>query len=275
MELFFASNLKLLRKRKGRTQDDVSAATGIKRPTLSGYENSGVFPGMDALIGLSDYFKVAIDTMVRVDLTQFSEFQLSELERGNDVYIRGSNIRILATTVNRNEEENIELVPEKAKAGYSTGYADPEFISDLPRFYWPFLSQNKKYRTFQIAGDSMYPVPDGSWITAEFVQDWHTVVSGKPYIVVTIADGVVFKIVDNLLQDEGRLRLYSLNSFYTPYDVVVTDVKEVWRFVHLISNEIPEPDNSGDGLSRKVFELSREIDVIKQGMEAWNKIKLG
>ncbi len=266
MEVFFASNLKLLRKRKGRTQDDVSAAIDIKRPTLSGYENSGVFPGVEALISLSDYFKVSIDTLVRVDLSMFSEFQLSELERGNDVYIRGTNIRILATTVDRNAEENIELVPEKAKAGYSTGYADPEFISDLPRFYLPFLSQNKKYRTFQISGDSMLPVPDGSWVTAEFVQDWHSIISGKPYVILTLGDGVVFKIVDNLLQDEGKLRLYSLNSFYTPYDVFVTDIKEIWRFTHLISNEIPESDNSGNELSRKVFELSREMDIIKKRM---------
>jgi len=264
MEVFFASNLKLLRKRKGRTQDDVSAATDIKRPTLSGYENSGVFPSVEALVCLSDYFKVSIDTLVRVDLAKFSEFQLSELERGNDVHIRGTNIRILATTNNRDAEENIELVPEKAKAGYSTGYADPEFIGELPRFYLPFLARNKKYRTFQISGDSMLPVPDGSWVTAEFVQDWHTITSGKPYIILTLGDGVVFKIVDNLLQDEGKLRLYSLNSFYKPYDVVVADIKEVWRFVNLISNEIPEPDNSGNGLSRKVFELIREMDIIKK-----------
>ncbi len=269
MEIFFASNLKLLRKRKGRTQDDVSAALDIKRPTLSGYENSGVFPSVEALISLSDYFKVSIDTLVRVDLTTLTEFQLSQLERGNDIYIRGTNIRILATTVNRDEEENIELVPEKAKAGYATGYSDPDFISELPRFYLPFLSQNKKFRTFQITGDSMLPVPDGSWVTAEFIQDWYTITSGKPYIILTLGDGVVFKIADNLIQDEGKLRLYSLNSFYKPYDVFVADIKEVWRFVNFISTEIPEADTSGDGLARKVFELSREIDGIKKRMTGY------
>ena len=90
MAIFFASNIKLLRKRKGRTQDDISAALDIKRPTLSGYENSGVFPGVEALMCLSDYFRVSIDTLVRVDLAKLSEFQLSELERGNDIYIRGT-----------------------------------------------------------------------------------------------------------------------------------------------------------------------------------------
>jgi len=264
MEVFFSSNLKLLRKRKGRTQDDVSAATDIKRPTLSGYENSGVFPSVEALIALSDYFKVSIDTLVKVDLNKFSEFQLSELERGNDVYIRGTNIRVLAATVNSDEEENIELVPEKAKAGYTTGYADPEFISDLPRFHLPFLSKNKKYRTFQITGDSMLPIADGSWITTEFVQDWHTIISGKPYIILTLGDGVVFKIADNLIQDEGKLRLYSLNSFYKPYDVPVADIKEVWKFVNFMSTEIPQPELPGDNLAQTVYEMKREMEVMKR-----------
>jgi hypothetical protein len=73
----------------------------------------------------------------------------------------------------------------------------------------------------------------------------------------------VFKIADNLIQDEGKLRLYSLNSLYKPYDVAVTDIKEVWRFTHFISSEIPEADNSGNNLTQKVFELSREIEAIK------------
>jgi transcriptional regulator with XRE-family HTH domain len=264
MDVFFASNLKLLRKRKGRTQDDVAVVTGIKRPTLSGYENSGVFPSVDALIMLSDYLKVSIDTLLRIDLTKLSEFQLSELERGNDVFIRGTNLRVLATTVNSHDEENIELVQEKAKAGYATGYADPEFISELPKFNLPFLSKNKKYRTFQINGDSMLPIPHGSWITAEFVQDWHTISSGKPYIILTISDGVVFKIADNLIQDENKLRLYSLNSLYEPYDASVQDIKEVWRFINFISTDIPEPEAGGHHLSRTVYELKHEMEIMKK-----------
>jgi transcriptional regulator with XRE-family HTH domain len=266
MDIFFASNIKLLRKRRGRTQDDVAAATGIKRPTLSGYENSGVFPGVEALVILSNHFKVSVDTLLKVDLNKLSAFQLSELERGNDVFIRGTNIRVLATTLNSADEENIELVPEKAKAGYSTGYADPEYISDLPKFRLPFLSKNKKFRTFQITGDSMLPIPNGSWVTGEFVQDWYTINSGKPYIIMTLEEGVVFKIVDNLIQDEGKLRLYSLNPLYKPYDVAVADIKEVWCFNHFICSEIPEAD-SGNHLTQKVFELSREIEAIKQRLD--------
>lgn len=79
--MFFSSNIKFLRKRMGRTQDDVAFSLGTKRSTLSGYENSIAEPGMEALVGFSAYFNVAIDTLVKVDLTQLPESQLRQLER--------------------------------------------------------------------------------------------------------------------------------------------------------------------------------------------------
>jgi transcriptional regulator with XRE-family HTH domain len=266
MEFYLTSNIKLLRKRRKRTQDDVATAINIKRATYCGLEIGNSLPSIETLVALSDYFRVAIDTLLKIDLQKLSEFQLSELEKGNDVFIRGSNLRVLATTVNAKNVENIELVPEKAKAGYSTGYADPEYINELPKFQLPFLSKQKKYRTFQITGDSMLPVPDGAWITGEFVQDWHTINSGQPYIILTINDGVVFKIVDNLIQDEGKLRLFSLNQFYKPFDVSINDIKEVWKFIHFISNEIPEQNVSETTLGKMVFELKKDLDQLKQNL---------
>ena len=106
-------------------------------------------------------------------------------------------MRILATTIDRSNKENIELVSEKAKAGYATGYADPEFIRELPVFALPFLSGQKKYRTFQIMGDSMLPIPGGAWVTGEFVQDWYQIPDGAGSIVVTLDEGIVFKIIQN------------------------------------------------------------------------------
>lgn len=267
MEIFLSSNLQILRKRRRKTQDDIASAINIKRTTYTGIEIGNAFPSIEVLVNISNYFGISIDTLLKVDLSKISAYQLSELERGNDVYIRGSQIRILSKTTDKKNQENIELVPEKAKAGYSTGFADPDYINELPKFQLPFLSKNKKYRAFQITGDSMLPIPDGSWITGEFVQDWHTIQSGKPYIILTVNDGIVFKIADNLIQDEGFLRLYSLNSLYKPYDVPVADIKEVWRFINSISAEIPVMENSGDNLNQKIMELTREVEAIKKAIK--------
>jgi transcriptional regulator with XRE-family HTH domain len=132
--MYFASNIKFLRKRRGRTQDDVASALQMKRPTLSGYENGVAQPGIDALVAFSGYYNLSLDTMLKVDLTRLSESQLGELERGYDAYVRGSNLRVLTTTVTPDNRENIELVSEKAKATchYSTCRSCHPTVNTVP-----------------------------------------------------------------------------------------------------------------------------------------------
>ena len=261
--MYFGNNIKFLRKRRNRTQDDVAYALKMKRPTLSGYENGVAEPGISTLTAISKYFGIAVDTLIKIDLSKLSESQLYELERGQDVYLTGGKLRVLSTTVNQENDENIELVPEKAKAGYSSGFADPEFISELPVFQLPFLSKNKKYRTFQLTGDSMLPIPDHSWVTGEYLQDWNMIKSGGAYIILTIDEGIVFKIIENRMKEENKLVLYSLNPLYEPFEVHVNEIREVWRFVNYISSEIPEPVLSPDHLARTVAGLKHEMNLIK------------
>ncbi len=261
--MYFAKNIKFLRNRRGRTQDEVASILGLKRSTLSGYENSVAEPGIEILVAFSKHFEIAVDTMLKIDLTLLRESQLGELERGFDAYLTGSTIRVLATTVNSENSENIELVPEKAKAGYLTGYADPEFIGELPVFNLPFLSSNKNYRTFQLKGDSMLPIPDGSWVTGEYVQDWFDIYDGSAYIVFTMDDGIMFKIAENRIREEGRLNLFSLNPVYEPFSVRVSEVREVWKFIHYISNELPEPVLPEKELLNTVAAMKRDLDQLK------------
>jgi transcriptional regulator with XRE-family HTH domain len=262
-KMFFSTNIKLLRKRMGRTQDDIAYSLSMKRSTLSGYENGIAQPGLEALIEFSRFFKVSIDTMVKVDLGSLPESQISQIERGYDVFKTGSDLRVLATTVDSENTENIEMVNENAKAGYRSGYADPEFIRVLPAFQLPFLSRDRKYRAFQITGDSMDPIPDKSWVVGEFVQNWNNIRSNYPYVILTLEDGIVFKIVENKISSEQILTLHSLNPFYDPYDLHVKDLREVWKFVHYISSEVPAPNLPKDELVKTVVSLQKELKEIQ------------
>lgn len=268
----FGPNIKLLRTRRGRSQEEVAVALDVKRSSWSGYENGTAEPPFDLLLRVSDYFKVSTDKLLKYDLTELSESQLSSLERGWDIDLTGKRLRVLATTVDAEDRENVELVPEKAKAGYRTGYADPEYISILPTFQMPFLSRDKKYRTFQISGDSMPPVSEGAWVTGEYVQNWHTIRDGQPYIVVTKEEGIVFKVVYNQLKEKGSLLLCSTNPIYQPYEVPVGEVLEVWKFVHYISPELPEPNLTRDDLSRTVMDLQKEVSRMRKAMETQGRL---
>ena len=262
----FGPNIKLLRKRSYRSQDEVSGVLDIKRSTWSGYENSTCEPNFGTLVKISEYFKITVDKLLKYDLAKLSESLLTELERGYDIDIGGNRLRVLTTSVNSDNEENIELISEKAKAGYRTGYADPDYIKVLPTFQMPFLSKQKKYRTFPISGDSMPPVNEGAYVTGEYIQNWNTIKNGYPYILLTKEDGIVFKIVENHLDESRSLLLSSTNPLYQPYEVNIADVVEVWKFVNYISPEMPEPNLSRDQLVDTVLNLQREVSKIKQGV---------
>lgn len=261
--MLFAQNIKFLRKRKNRTQDEVAETLGMKRSTLSGYENEVAMPAIPALVQFSNYYGISVDTLVKVDLETLTGHQLYMLEHGEDVFLKGGKLRVLATTVDRENRDNIELVPEKAKAGYTRGFFDPEYISELPRYQLPFLPADRKYRTFQISGDSMLPIPEGAWITGEYVQDWLSLPDGEACIVLTLDEGIVFKIVENHLRDEGLLRLISLNPAYVPYTVHVSEVREIWRFVNYTSAEIPSGNLSNEMIGRALSTIQSDLKEIK------------
>src|SRR6185436_2695770 len=196
--MYFNHNIKLLRTRRNLTQDMVATEMGFSRSTLNSYENGSIKnPTLDALLAFSKYFKVSIDTLVKMDMSKLSQFQLMDLERGNDVYVTGSRLRVLATTVDSQNRENIEVVPLKAKAGYKNGYADPDFVKKLPSFQLPILLSDRKYRMFQISGDSMMPIPDKSWVIGEYLENWYDIKDGEAYIFLTQDEGIVFKVAVN------------------------------------------------------------------------------
>ena len=78
--MFLADNLKFLRKRRKKTQDDVAFALHLKRSTLNGYENAVGEPKLEKLMALADYYRVSMDDLVRKDLSKLPESSLRSLE---------------------------------------------------------------------------------------------------------------------------------------------------------------------------------------------------
>lgn len=234
--MFFGENLQLLRKRKKLTQTALAQDLDLSRTTLVGYEK-GVQPPFPTLIRISEYFKFSLDALIKYRLSTLSEFQFSELERGMGVDLTGRQLRLLTLTADKTGKENIEMVSQKAQAGYMAGYADPEFIAELPKFSLPFLDSSKSYRCFQIQGDSMLPIPDGAWVTASYVQDWTNIKAGTPCIIVTKDDGVVFKLMYPQKNNTQERLLVSSNRIYEPYAISLDSILEVWKFETYHSNE--------------------------------------
>ena len=229
--MHFAENIKFLRKRKKQSQTQLAEELGLTRTTLASYEKN-VQPPFKTLLKMSEYFNFSLDALIKYRLEKLSELQLSQIEKGFDVDITGNKLRLLTISVDKKGKENIEMVPVKAQAGYTSSYSDLDFIASLPKFQLPFLPENKTYRSFQIRGDSMLPVTEGSYI-----ENWEQLKDGTACIVVTKDEGIVFKLVYNRLR-EGKLLLVSTNRNYAPYEIPVTQVLEIWRFETWNSFEI-------------------------------------
>jgi transcriptional regulator with XRE-family HTH domain len=258
---YLGSNIKLLRNRLKKSQDDLATILGIKRSTLNSYENGvALTPPLDLLMKISNYFKFSLDAIIRIDLSKIGEYSLGEMQRGFTKDIEGKNLRVLYSTVDSEDRENIELVPVKSKAGYTAGYNDPEYIGGLPTFQLPFLQKDKKYRAFQLDGDSMLPIPDKAYIVGEYVQNLNTLKDGAAYIIVTLDQGVVFKVLYNQVRKRKKLLLRSLNSAYEPYEIDIEQVIEAWKFVNYFTSEIP--DHSGE-----LATLKKEFKTISERLE--------
>ncbi len=257
------NNLKLLRKNRKMSQEEVSKRLGLTRSTYSGYENGVAEPSLETMVQLSDFYKVGIDELVRKDFATFTEKDWSKIDKGVRVDTKGANLRVLTSVVSKENEEVIEMIPENARAGYASGYSDPEYISVLPTFSLPFLSKEKKYRSFPISGDSMPPVSHGSQVIAEYVQNWESIKEGKPYIIVTKNDGIVFKLIARVNGRQDVFQLISTNPLYAPYIVNVNDILEIWRFVNYISNDLPSVKLSDNQIAQSIKDLQKEVVNLK------------
>ena len=257
------NNLKLLRKHFAKSQDEVSKSLGLNRSTYSGYENAVAQPSLEIISMISEFYNISIDAILKNDFSTFNSSQWTRITNGWKSSATGSKLRILTSQVSESNEELIEMIPVKAKAGYALGYSDPEFIKELPTIRLPLLSKNRKYRTFPISGDSMPPVSDGSFVVGEFVQDWTLISSETPCVIVTKDDGIVFKIIDNQISKEKNVLLSSTNPLYETYSVNLKDILEIWMFRCYISMELPETILGEDSISSSIRSIQKSLFRIE------------
>jgi transcriptional regulator with XRE-family HTH domain len=266
MEIYLSSNLKLLRKYRKKSQEDVAQELGLTRSSYSGYENGVAEPGIENLVKMSKFYRVPMDDLLKRNMEELTESEWEAIEKGVYADVKGRKLRVLTSMVSETNDEVIEMIPQKASAGYTLGYADPDYIKVLPTFQLPFLKKDKKYRSFPISGDSMPPVSQGSYVVAEYIQNWETLKNNHPYIIITKEEGIVFKIVNKIPGRENVIQLSSTNPLYEPYLLDINEVIEVWKFVNYISHDLPEVTISENDLLKSVKGIQKQVNEIKSFM---------
>jgi transcriptional regulator with XRE-family HTH domain len=217
-----AGNIRVLREQKKLSQEQLAENLGITRARLGAYEESRNQPPIEILISLSDYFQISIDALIRADLSKTSPGTLLKI---------GKNRTLLPIQVDKENNDLLEYVPVKAIAGYLNGYADPEFIEELPIMNLPFKIVGK-HRAFPIKGDSMPPLKDGTIVVGSYVESLDEIKDGQTYIILTKDDGLVYKrLYHEKKKSNNVFEFHSDNPAYAPYTVQSENILEVWSFV--------------------------------------------
>ncbi|WP_060874894.1 XRE family transcriptional regulator [Myroides odoratus] len=251
---YLSDNIRYLRAQKELSQQKVADSLLITRARYSKYEEGASEPPLEVLLKISRYFHVSVDLLISVDLRKVPMQDLLKLE---------DNRILLPIMVDPNGNNFIEIIPHKARAGYLSGYADPEFIQNLDQISLPFLREGK-YRAFPIEGDSMPPHQEGSFIIGSYIEQLEDIRNGRTYIIMTANEGVVYKRVYRI--DKETYELHSDNTFYEPYRIKVYDILEIWEYASSIATEEFKPEDLGEADTKAMFQEIRHMlkDVMKK-----------
>lgn len=262
--IFLGNNIRFLRQRKQFTQEALAQKLGMTRSKLNCIEiGQTKSPGIEDLILFADFFKMSLDTLIKIDLSKIGELKIRELEAGNDVYLQGGHLRILAISVDADNQEQIEYVPIKAKAGYAAGFHDTEFIASLEKHSIPNLPRHGTFRIFATKGDSMLPIPEGSDIIGKYEANWAHIKNGSACIVIlNTQQDFVFKILHPL--EDNYFQLSSLNPIYQPFTVHASEISEIWSFYAFTSRQFPQTSDL-DIVLQAIKDLGKA--VIKKGIK--------
>lgn len=247
----FSDNIRHLRIKKDLSQEIVAESLSISRDSLAKYEQGRSQPPHEILIKLSHYYHVSIDLLLTADIRKINLESLLKMD---------DNRILLPIVVDKSGNNVIEVIPHKAKAGYFTGYSDPEFIESLQHISLPFLGTGK-FRSFAVDGDSMPPHKDSSFIVGRYVENINEAKEGKSYIVMT-TEGITYKRLKK--KNVKSLLLESDNEFYKPFEVKLSEVLELWEYAGSVATEeFEKEDISKEDIRGLLQGLRQEINQLK------------
>jgi len=249
----FSDNLRYLRESKKETQQEIAESLDIKRGRYEPYESGKVEPPYEILKKIAQRFSISIDLLLSIDVRKYRIEELLKLD---------DNRILLPIIVDRENRNLIEIIPYRARAGYLTGYSDPEYIEGLQQISLPFLGVGK-FRAFPVGGDSMPPHDDRSFIVGKYLENLGGIKKDKTYILVTLSEGITYKRLNS--QNAESLTVEPDNIIYNPYEIKLSDILEIWEYVaHIGRDDQRQNAADQDSVKSMFLDLKNEIKGLRK-----------
>lgn len=215
---------RLLIKGSGFTVEEVADKIGKSRQTLQTYFNHAE---VDEEIVQNVRTKLKLTEIVATESTSKKSSSTA-----NAVLLEENEYVVMM----------IPLVNKYAYAGYQAGFGDDEYIESLPRVPMMANKEHKgKYFAFEVKGDSMdnglagsyqegmilhaRELPKPHWKDKLHIHKW------KNWVIVTKADGILFKQIINHDRGSGIITLHSLNEEYKDFEMNLENVAQLLNVV--------------------------------------------
>ena len=251
----FSDNIRALRVKHKISQEKVAESLMITRGRYVKYEDGTSEAPYEILKKIAQYYQMSIDLILSVDIRKIEVADLLKLE---------NNRLILPIQVDKMGENRIEIVSQKVKAGYLSGYADPEYIEQLQQIELPFLGVGK-YRGFPVEGDSMPPHQDGDIIVGRYLENLSEITASKTYVLITRSEGMVYKRLNK--NNNTALLVSSDNYFYPAYEITTSDILEIWEFQCSIARSDKKSEVLESMSIKNMFvEIKNELQEVKKGL---------
>lgn len=248
-----SENIRYLRGKRNLSQQKVADDLSITRGRYGKYEDGATEPPLEILLKISKYYNVSIDLLLTVNVNKYSIDEIMELP---------DNRIVLPIRVDNDGNDQIEIIPQKASMGYLNGYGDPEYIESLDTISLPFLNGGK-FRAFPADGDSMPPYKDGTYIVGKYVENLSDLKTDRTYVFITTNDGISYKRFQ--FHEADSIWVKADNTFYEPYKIPLTEIKEIWEFACSINTKEYEPDEFSERhIQDFMSEIKADIKQIKE-----------
>ena len=179
-----------------------------------------------------------------------------------------NNGGVLVVTVDREGEDNTELVPVSAQAGYALQHTEAVFVRDLPKFRLPRFERGK-FRAFEVAGDYMVPTLNHlDIVVCSYVDNWRLLVPDDIYVVVTTESIMLKRIRKRITSQTDEVLLFSDNPHRRPYPLDASDITELWRVRGYLSTLLPSaPDITVERLWEVIESLGFDKGTVRRHLE--------
>lgn len=238
-----AERIKYLRKTLKMTQAEFAEELGIRQYMVSGIERGEHKISYTTYKGIITRFGVNPDWL----LNGYGDAFIAE---GG-----GTDRRILVVRTNRSYMQEIVYIPESERLAYPQRYTETEYIKEQRIIRLPGYSKGT-YRAFEVYSDGMFPTFSAHDIViGSFVKDCKELKEGEVYVFIASN----FLIIKRFKSSGDKIELHSDNSFYSPFSVEKSEIKESWKVVSKISKNLSYEKKSVIGVEERVGRLEELV----------------